>query len=202
MWNLIVSSFQNLTPMLWAGQILGLIGFILSIFSYLVKKKNFLILISLAFVFIILDQAFAGLWAGMIVTITGITRNLIMLYFLIKYDKEAPTYIMYITLGAMIIAEGVYMGLTDSFGKWDNYLLPGLVIATTFTQNCRNEYVVKIGSTLYEAGALVYYIIYQLPFSIFREVCLVIACLVGIVLLAIKQHKEKSEVKKDIVPAH
>ena len=46
MWQSIISSFENLTPLLWVSQICGIIGFILICISYQFDRKRFLLISS------------------------------------------------------------------------------------------------------------------------------------------------------------
>lgn len=190
MWNSIVESFSNLTPILWASQIMGLIGLAIIGVSYLFKKKTFLILATISFIFFVLEQVFAGLWANTICTIACLVRNILMTMFLLIKKKELPQYIIYILMGIVIVSEFTYMGITNTFGVWDNYLPLCLFVMSTFTQNSKNEYVVKLGALVHESGFLVYYICYNLPFSIMRQIILVITCSIGLILLIIHNHKE------------
>lgn len=181
----IKSSFENLTPLLWVSQISGLIGLIIIGISYLFKKKKFLLIATGAFIFFILEQAFAHLWSNLIVSSTCFVRNLFMLYFLFRKNKELPRYLLFGFIGIMWVLIISYLAATNSFGLWDNYLPPAIVTMSTITQNNKKELVVKIGALLHEAGFLVYYLIYNLPFSILRQAILVVACLIGLIILII-----------------
>ena len=88
----------------------------------------------------------------------------------------------------------LYLILSNSFTVWDNYLPPAIVTMSTITQNNKKEIVVKIGALLHESGFLVYYLVNRVPFSSLRQVILVIACLIGIILL-IKNRMKKEEEK-------
>jgi hypothetical protein len=195
MWNAIVESFSNLTPILWVSQIMGLIGLAIIGVSYLFKKKTFLIISTISFVFFVFESIFAGLWVNMISTTTCLIRNVLMTIFLIRKDKELPRYVIYILLSMMIITEFIYMGVTSTLGIWDNYLPICLVIFSTFTQNSKNEYIVKEGALVHETGFLVYYICYNLPFSILRQIILVVSCLVGLILLIVHNNKNRNHLE-------
>jgi hypothetical protein len=197
MWKFILESFENLSPLAFAGQILGIIGLIIIGIAYLFKKKTFLLLCTISFIFFILEGAFALKIAGTIVAITCFIRNILMCIFLYKWDKQLPRWIVYSLLGVMIIALAIYLVISKEYGVWQHYLPACLVIMSTFTQNSKNEYIVKIGATLHETGFLVWNIVEKLPFAIFREVILVTACFIGIILLIIKDVKNKKELEQN-----
>ena len=95
-----------------------------------------------------------------------------------------------------------YLSISQTFDQWDNYLPPAIVTMSTFTQNNKNEYVVKIGSAAHETGFLIYYIIYMLPVSILREAILIIAALVGLALIIINNVKKKKEIELEVEEKH
>lgn len=195
----IASSFQNLTPILWVSQIAGLIGLVIIGIAYLFKKKGFLAIGIVSFVFFIIEQACAGLVSNLIVSSTCLVRNICMLIVLLKANKELPKPVLLAFILAMWFGVLLYMGITKTFNAWDNYLPPAIVTMSTITQNNKNEFVVKIGAFFHETGFLVYYLIYHLPFSVLRQAILVVACLVGIFLLlykTIKVNKQNEEDKK------
>ena len=183
--DFIIDSFKDLTIPLWISQISGFIGLIIIFISYLFKKKKFLMIATTSFIFFIIEQAFALLYSNLIVSSICFIRNIIMLVYLLKKNKELPRYIVYSLIGVMWIGIIIYMAITNTFNVFDNYLPPLIVTMSTITQNFKNEFVVKIGALFHESGFLVYYLIYHLPLSIFRQIVLVIATLIGLILLII-----------------
>ena len=81
---------------------------------------------------------------------------------------------------------------------WSNYLPALIVTMSTITQNFKNEYVVKVGSIFHEGGFLVYFLIQQLPFSIFRQITLVIATTIGLCLIIYRNYKEKKSLVEEV----
>ena len=116
-----------------------------------------------------------------------------MVYFLFKKNKELPKGIVFGLLGVMWISILIYLGFSNTFSKWDNYLPPLLVTMSTITQNNKKEIVVKIGSLLHEGGFLGYYFVYHLPLSILRQIILVIACLIGLVIIIVQMIKRSTK---------
>lgn len=193
MWDIIRSSFEDLTVNLWISQIAGLIGLIVIGISYLFKKKEFIAIATISFIFFILEQAFAALYSNLIVSSTCFIRNLLMIYFLYKKHKELPKGIVFGLLGVMWISILIYLGFSNEFSKWDNYLPPLIVTMSTITQNNKKEIVVKIGALLHEGGFLAYYLVYHLPLSILRQFILVIACFIGLVLIIVQMMKKSTK---------
>ena len=187
-----IDAFKGInTPYLWISQISGLIGLVVIFISYLFKKKKFLAIASISFIFFILEQAFAVLISSLIVTCVCFIRNILMLILLLKEEKPLPKWLVYGLIGLMWVGVIIYMCVAHEFNKFDNYLPALIVTMSTITQNFKNEYVVKVGSIFHEGGFLVYFIIQQLPFSIFRQICLVIATTIGLCLIIYKNYKEK-----------
>lgn len=189
-----IESFKNLTPILWVSQIAGLIGLLIVGVAYLFEKRKFLAISTIAVLFFIVEQSCALLYSNLIVTTSCLIRNILMYVFLVKSNKEVPLYILGLLLVLMWAGIITYLAISQTFDQWDNYLPPAIVTMSTFTQNNKNEYVVKIGSAAHETGFLIYYIIYMLPVSILREAILIIAALVGLALIIIKNIKKKKEI--------
>ena len=194
----IIKSFTDLTPILWVSQIAGLLGLITIGIAYLFDKKRFLAIATIAFVFFIIEQVLAALYSNLIVSATCLIRNLLMFIMMSKYNKELSKYIVVALIVLMWSGVIIYMAVSNTFGVWDNYLPPAIVTMSTITQNNKNEYVVKVGSTLHESGFLVYYLVYRLPFSIFRQVVLIIAALIGMGILIYKNVKKNKAQNIDI----
>jgi hypothetical protein len=193
MWDIIRSSFEDLTVNLWISQIAGLIGLIVIGISYLFKKKKFIAIATISFIFFIIEQAFAALYSNLIVSSSCFIRNLLMVYFLFKKKKELPKGIVFGLLGVMWISILIYLGFSNTFSKWDNYLPPLIVTMSTITQNNKKEIVVKIGALLHEGGFLVYYLVYHLPLSILRQIILVVACFIGLILIIVQMIKRSTK---------
>ena len=195
----IIDSFQNLTPLLWVSQIAGLLGLITIGIAYLFEKKRFLIFATISFVFFVIEQSFALLYSNLIVSSVCLVRNFVMLILLLKANKELPRYMVFVFVGVMWVGVIIYMIISKSFDKWDNYLPPAIVTMSSFTQNNKNEYVVKVGATLHETGFLIYYLVYSLPVSILRQFILIVAAVIGIIILTAKKMNNKKTKDEEIV---
>lgn len=201
--DFIIDSFKDLSPLGWASQICGLIGLIIIFISYIFKKREFIVIASISFIFFILEQAFAFLYSNLIVSSVCFIRNILMVIFLFKSNKELPKWLIYSLIGLMWLLIIIYMAITNSFNVFDNYLPPIIVTMSTMTQNFKNEFIVKIGALLHESGFLLYYLImnaktHELPLSIFRQVILVIATIIGLIILIVLYIKKYKSQKEDI----
>ena len=183
MWQSIISSFENLTPLLWVSQICGIIGFILICISYQFDRKRFLLISSFSLFFFALESGCALLFANLIVSSMCLIRNILMFIYFVYKKEELPKYMLFILLGVMWIGEFILMGITKTFNVFDYYLPPLISTFSTFTQNSKKYYIVKIGATIHETGFLIYYFIYQLPFSILRQAILVLSALISLVVI-------------------
>lgn len=191
MWQSIISSFENLTPLLWVSQICGIVGFILICISYQFDRKRFLLISSFSLFFFALESGCALLFANLIASSVCLIRNILMFFYFVYKKEELPKYMLFILLGVMWISEFILMGITRTFNVFDYYLPPLISTFSTFTQNSKKYYIVKIGATIHETGFLIYYIIYQLPFSILRQAILVISALVSLVVIGIRCFRNK-----------
>ena len=191
MWQSIISSFENLTPLLWVSQICGIIGFILICISYQFDRKRFLLISSFSFVFFALESGCALLFANLIVSSMCLIRNILMFIYFVYKKEELPKYMLFILLGVMWLGELILMGITSSFDVFDYYLPPFISTFSSFTQNSKKYYIVKLGAIIHETGFLIYYIIYQLPFSILRQAILVISALVSLIIIGVRYFKYK-----------
>ena len=191
MWQSIISSFENLTPLLWVSQICGIIGFILICISYQFDRKRFLLISSFSLFFFALESGCALLFANLIVSSMCLIRNILMFIYFVYKKEELPKYMLFILLGVMWIGEFILMGITKTFNVFDYYLPPLISTFSTFTQNSKKYYIVKIGATIHETGFLIYYFIYQLPFSILRQAILVLSALISLVVIGIRCFRNK-----------
>lgn len=189
----IINSFKNLDTYLWISQICGFIGFIIISIAYLFGKKKFLIIATISFVFFILEQSFALLYANLIVTGICFIRNIFMVIMIIRKNKPLPFIVLLGFVLLIWIFEIIYMSISNTFNVIDNYLPPLIVTMSSFTQNSKNEYVVKCGGIVHEGGFLAYYAIYKLPLSIFREIVLVLFGFVGLFFLIYNRRKIKNK---------
>lgn len=190
----IKSVFDGLTPILWASQICGIIGFIIIVISYQFDRKKFLLISGFAYIFFVLEQILAGLYSNMIVSVLGFIRNMLIIFFLIKKQKEMPNYFIYILLAITWIIEIIFFAIDGAaLRNFENYLPPLLVTIYTLVANNKNYYILKAGAFVQEAGFMAYYLLNGLPFSFLRQLILVISIMVSVIIMLIKSKKEKQK---------
>ena len=188
-----LDSFKDLTPILWASQICGLVGLVFIFISYQFKKKTYFILASISMLFFFLEQALAGLFANTIVTTGALIRNVVLAIYVCNGKEKSPDYFIYILIGLVWISEFILFITNGTIGIWDNYLPPILWTIATVTSNHKNYYVLKLGMLVHEIGFLVYYAIYALPFSVMRQAILAASIIVSIIVMLISKFKKSRE---------
>ena len=188
-----LDSFNNLTPILWASQICGLVGLVFIFVSYQFKKKTYFILASISMLFFFLEQALAGLFANTIVTTGALIRNVVLAIYVCKGKEKSPDWFIYILIGLVWISEFILFIINNSIGVWDNYLPPILWSIATITSNNKNYYVLKLGMLVHEIGFLVYYAIYGLPFSVMRQAILAASIIVSLIVMIIRKISQKKK---------
>jgi len=191
MFEQIIEMFRNLTPILWVSQITGIIGFIIILISYQFDKKKYILISTLGLVFLLAEQVIALLIANSISLFINIWRNILMFYFLEKKNKELPNYMILILLGLNWTTTLIYIHSIHAALEIFNYLP---IIATTIQtigQNSKNYYVVKLTILIGEACYIAYFALAGLPFSMFRELVLTGSAIISLVVLFIKDLKNK-----------
>ena len=189
----ILSSFRDLTPILWVSQICGLVGLAFIFISYQFKKSTYFVLASISMVFFFLEQAFAGLFANTVVTTGALIRNIVLAFYVLHGKEKAPDFFIYILIGLVWLTEIILFLCNGQIGVWDNYLPPILWSIATITSNSINYYILKLGILVHEIGFLTYYAIYALPFSVIRQAILALSIIVSLIVMIIKAIKQKQK---------
>jgi len=195
--NEIIIMFQNLTPILWVSQICGLIGFLIIGISYQLNRKNFLLFCSISCFFFVLEQIFAGLYENAITSALSGIRNIIILLYLVKKNRQMPNIFTHVfVLISFVFALVSFIRKGYKAELIIECFLPFVIYAIgTYSVNLKNYLLLKVGMFFNEGGYLIYYIIYHLPFSILRQVVLTSSVLISIIVYLIKLYKSKKEVK-------
>jgi len=195
--NEIIIMFQNLTPILWASQICGIIGFIIISISYQLDRKRFLILCAISCFFFVLEQILAGLYENSVTSFLSGVRNLLLLYYLVKKNGQMPNIFSHIfVLISLTFATVSFIKKGHSADLIVECFLPFFIYAVgTYSINLKSYLALKIGMVINEGGYLIYYTIYRLPFSILRQIILTSSVLISVIVYLIKIYKSKKEVK-------
>lgn len=197
MFDSIISSFQNLTPLLWASQICSIFGLIFLAISYQFKREKFYLIAGIASIFYMGENAFAGLYATAIVCAISFFKFILTYIWVKKGQDKLPDSWVYISLIIMALVIVVYMAITKTFNNWENYVPLVLTVIYSIMMNNKNYYIVKGGALVNEAGFLIFYIIEGLPVSIIREIILNTALIISVIKQIIKDNKNKNTTNDD-----
>lgn len=182
--------FEGLSIWGWIGQISGLIGFLIVLISFQCNKKNYCFLAGLSMILFLIEATSSkASMANFMVCLVSLIRNLWM-YFKIKKEKGELTNIeVWSLLISLWIGQIIYMIIFNGFGQVTSYFTPVTATILTFLQNNKNYYIVKLGNLIQESGALALFIICGLPFSIFRQIILVLSIIISVIIMLFKQNK-------------
>ena len=174
------------TSVNWLAQLFDIIGFIVFIFAYQQKKNRFVAVSIVAYMFFILESLSILLidnvntWANIIGTASGIVRNIFMLYFAIKKDKEVPMWIALVILGA---TWGLNIPFFDS---WYTYIPCVALTICSITAVQKNYYILKVGAMLNESAFIVYNFAVGGYAGVIREIILVLIIAYSMFNMAVK----------------
>ncbi|MBE5763440.1 MAG: YgjV family protein [Clostridiales bacterium] len=179
------------TSVNWLAQLFDIIGFIVFIFAYQQKKNRFVAVSIIAYLFFILESLSILLidnvntWANIIGTASGIVRNIFMLYFAIKKDKEVPMWI------ALVILAATWGLNVPFFEAWYTYIPCVALTICSITAVQKNYYILKVGAMVNEAAFIVYNFAVGGYAGVVREIILVLVIAYSMVVMAVKEGKIK-----------
>jgi uncharacterized membrane protein len=174
---------------LWA-QIIDLIGFIIIGVAYFQKKYGYIITCIFAYIcfiaesIVIMAMDGTNTWANIIGTTSGVIRNLFMLYYAKKWNKEVPTWI------AVVILIITWCCNIPFFDSWFTYIPCIALTVCTLTAVQKNYYILKTGAVFNEAANGVYYFVVGGYFGAVRELILTLIIGISMITLFFQQRKE------------
>ena len=110
------------TSINWLAQLFDIIGFIIIAIAYQQKKKAFILVSMIAYFFFVLEPLSILLidgtntYANIIGSASGIVRNIFMIYYLTKKNKEVP---MWIAIAILAVTWGLNVFFFD---EWFTYI--------------------------------------------------------------------------------
>ncbi len=179
------------TSVNWLAQLFDIIGFIVFIFAYQQKKNRFVAVSIVAYLFFILESLSILLidnvntWANVIGTASGIVRNIFMLYFAIKKDKEVPMWL------ALVILAATWGLNIPFFEAWYTYIPCVALTICSITAVQKNYYILKVGAMVNEAAFIVYNFAVGGYAGVVREIILVLVIAYSMLVMAVKEGKIK-----------
>ncbi len=179
------------TSVNWLAQLFDIIGFVVFIFAYQQKKNRFVAVSIVAYLFFILESLSILLidnvntWANIIGTASGIVRNIFMLYFAIKKDKEVPMWL------ALVILAATWGLNIPFFEAWYTYIPCVALTICSITAVQKNYYILKVGAMINEAAFIVYNFAVGGYAGVVREIILVLVIAYSMLVMAVKEGKIK-----------
>ena len=179
------------TSVNWLAQLFDIIGFVVFIFAYQQKKNRFVAVSIVAYIFFILESLSILLidnvntWANIIGTASGIVRNIFMLYFAIKKDKEVPMWL------ALVILAATWGLNIPFFDAWYTYIPCVALTICSITAVQKNYYILKVGAMINEAAFIVYNFAVGGYAGVVREIILVLVIAYSMLVMAVKEGKIK-----------
>lgn len=187
----IINSFSNLSTVEWIGQIAGILAFITLSISYQFDRRKHLLFSIIPYLCFLTESACSLLSPSVLNNVVAIIRNIIMVYYLDKYNKQMPNKILFLMLALVWIIDLTMFFITGRQGDWYNYIAPVVLTILSICYNFKNYYILKLGAFFMEFGMLVYYIVYMLPFSIIRQIILVTSLIISVIIMFVKDMKNK-----------
>ncbi len=178
------------------SQILTIVCYGLLGATYLVKKRNLILILSLGSILTnCAAYAFQSAWSGVGATMLAIVRNVI---FMIqgKYKKSDKRDVWDWVILFSLLAVAVVIGIFTFNTFWSLFtIFAGMVYTISVWQ--KNNMVYNILGAVSSAFAIVYYVFIGSLFGTILESCLFIVTVVGMVMYILK-HKKEKEVKDGI----
>ncbi len=165
------------------AQIFGLFGLIFIVWSYQLKRSSFYIMQSVGYLFCLAEGAVCAAFVGMVVTAASIIRNLLMIYWLKKYEKELPLFITLILLGVMVLGCLPFY-ITGNSVAWYDFIPVVSVSVATLTAIHKNYFVLKGGALAHECAYLFYQLNVGAYVGVIRQIILAVGIIISIVRMA------------------
>lgn len=174
------------TSINWLAQLFDIIGFIIIAIAYQQKKKAFILVSMIAYFFFVLEPLSILLidgtntYANIIGSASGIVRNIFMIYYLTKKNKEVP---MWIAIAILAVTWGLNVFFFD---EWYTYIPCVALTICTITAVQKNYYILKVGAMLNEGAYIVYNFVVGGYAGVIREIILVLVIAYSMFNMAVK----------------
>lgn len=137
------------------SQIAGFLGFFLILYAYPQKKMKFLIISGVSYIIFMSEGFFllgeSNTLSNVVGNATSFLRNMTMIFCLIKYKKDLPTW------ASLPFLAIYWIGAIPTLNVWYSWIPP---VATTVYTLCaiqKNYYVLKAGALFLEGIFLFYH---------------------------------------------
>ena len=181
------------------AQIAGLIGLVLIVCSYQLRKTAFLALSGVAFVFFLAEScllyADSDTFTGIVLNAAALVRNAIMFLFAVRFHRETPVWV------AVCLLVPVWVLCAFHLGAWYTWLPPVLQTVYTFLALPRNYYCLKAGAFIIESGNLFYNAAVGAYAGVVRQVVLVVCVVVSTAVLFVRGRRARRAAAKPLCNA-
>lgn len=171
------------------AQIVGTVGLVLIVWSYQLQKTGYLILSTVAMAVFLIEScllyADADTFTGIVLNAAAVVRNLLMLFWRKRFQKELPVWIAFCLLAV------VWAICAFRLTAWYTYLPPVLQTIYTFCALSKNYFCLKGGALVLEGGNLFYNASVGAYTGVLRQIVLVIGVIFSTVSYALSLRCKK-----------
>lgn len=171
------------------AQIVGAVGMIVLVWSYQLKKKSYLVVSTAAMALFLVESvllyADADTFTGTVLNAAAIVRNLLMLFWLVRFKRELPVW------AALCLLAVVWAICAFRLGAWYTWLPPVLQTVYTLCALAKNYFCLKAGALVLEGGNLFYNASVGAYIGVVRQVVLVCGVVIGTISYAVRLRREK-----------
>lgn len=174
------------------AQICGLLGLIIILIAYQFKKRKLIAVQFIGYVFCLAEALFVSAWIGAVITAWAMIRNILIFFFLSKYQKELPGWIT-ITLVIAIWLSCLPFYLTGFAANWYDFFPPILITIATVCAANKNFYIFKIGAITHESGYIVYHLCTGAYIGVVRQIIISIGVLISMYIMSKQDRIKKNQ---------
>lgn len=175
------------------AQICGLVGLVIILAAFQMKKRRLIVFQLIGYVFCLAEALFVGGWIGAVVTLCAMVRNVLMIIYRSRYDRELPGWITAMVVAAMWLGSLPFY-IAGVAGAWYDYFPPALVSLSTVCAVNKNFYVLKAGAFVHETGFIVYHASVGAYIGIIRQIILAVGIAVSVVRMIAADRIYKNEI--------
>lgn len=161
------------------SQIAGFLGFFLIMFAYQQKKLTFLIISGVSYIVFMAEGFFllgeSNTLSNVVGNGTSFLRNMAMIFCLVKYKKDLPTW------ASLPFLAIYWIGAIPTLDVWYSYIPPIATTVYTLSAIQKNYYVLKAGALFLEGIFLIYHPITGAYVGGIRQAVLVVAISISII---------------------
>lgn len=189
------------TQINWLAQVIDLVGAVFLLIGYVqTKKLKFLTITIFAYICFASESVVLTVlnpetprYADIIISSVAAIRNVIMILYATKKNKEMPLWAALVLLALTWAANIPFFipGLFIQELKWYFFLPCTMLTIFNLAAIQKNFYILKVAAILLEGSYVLYNFITGAYIGAIREIVIVLSIVVSIVSMALKEKKEK-----------